>query len=84
MTARDWDNALHRFHPLLPCQALGQALIPLPSMRPLCKTCRHSRAGGNLQGGSEEILSVVLDLFTLTFDSSPIKETFAKPTVIPA
>ena len=23
-------------------------------------------------------------LFTLTFDSSPIKETFAKPTVIPA
>ena len=22
--------------------------------------------------------------FTLTFDSSPIKETFAKPTVIPA
>ena len=41
-------------HPLLPCQALGQALIPLPS-----------RERG--------IYGLVLSLFTLTFDSSPIK-----------
>ena len=41
-------------HPLLPCQALGQPLIPL-----------SSRERG--------IRLVVLDLFTLTFDSSPIK-----------
>ena len=24
---QDFDDALHRFHPLIPCQALGQALV---------------------------------------------------------
>ena len=37
-------------------------------------------------GGCSRLLMwlVVVVLFTLAFDSSPIKETFAKPTVIPA
>ena len=27
MDLQDYDDAVHRFHPLVPCQALGQALV---------------------------------------------------------
>ena len=46
------DGGVVLFHPLLPCQALGQALV----------LCRQGRGESGWFG-----------LFTLTFDSSPIK-----------